>query len=115
MVKRSVLRVTKNLAKLKFACSKKAENERLSCPNLRNILHVMKCRVDKFKKKFKDVVEEINKAEDDTPCKVSKRFFRTTIPDKLYWHFHPKNQKIPYYTFTKCLVFLLIFILGENP
>ena len=39
----------------------------------------------------------------------------TTMPDKLYWHFLPKKRKIPYYTFRKCLVFLPILMLGENP
>ena len=38
-----------------------------------------------------------------------------TMPDKLSWHFVPKKRKIPYYTFTKCLVFLPILIPGENP
>ena len=46
---------------------------------------------------------------------VGKYPLLTTIPDKLYWHFLPKKRKIPYYTFTKCLVFLPILMLGENP
>ena len=38
-----------------------------------------------------------------------------TIPEKLHWHFLPKKRKNPYYTFTKCLVFLPILMLYISP
>jgi hypothetical protein len=38
-----------------------------------------------------------------------------TIRDKIYRHFLPKKRKVPYSSFIKCLVFLPILMLGENP